>query len=710
MRIAFFLFSLFLVAFSAHSSSEKKYFALSSSGGISLGNFQAGRLFYQNITLISNGLPYIPSVFTGASAGSINAVLSLMTICRNETTSPNESLYWETWLPVGFNKLVPKDEVTYISLFSNKTFVHIAEGIKKEWMKGFGTGCVAYLGIPITLKDPEVIQLNSSLSVQRQLVTVVLKVTGRGKNKPPLIENVPNPDATVSSPRLYLDKDPLLQFNALIDVLLASAAFPGAFPPQKVRMCFYPGNGCEKDKSEVREFIDGGIFENKPIKLALQVSKRIQEKKLKPILYLHVDTTARGYPFEKQATESAKKSFLRTVLNTGTTFIETSRSQELYSFIQEYYDLKDKIISTVSQFPRASDPWAAFMGFFDKGFREFDFLLGMYEAQKEKEKMKDPLLQKTALITVRDEDVEIEGSWRRYQCLVQYLEGIPEEKRDLICSSAAMKNLLILSQVSVWRLYSSCHSEKIRKEEWVGCGVLKRWEGVPVLSNQFRENVILPAKNEDSGEYLISALGSLDYEFDKEEFDKKDSIDYQLRSKVQVLLDRVAEKQPEEERKALKHLGTSSLNFYRYLAPQNSLYLTLGPLSEVGWISRSVPGFRENSNLSFNLALELENAEALFETRENFTLSPLVGVVYPLRTISDARVQYHLGAGLGYIFSGQDISNDATCDEEITLCRGTLLRASFGISFMDLFLINLYQRFSSKALDTDLAVGFKFNY
>ena len=55
-------------------ASAKEYFALSSSGGISLGSYQAGRLYYQNYFLMMNGLAVSPSVFTGASAGSINSL------------------------------------------------------------------------------------------------------------------------------------------------------------------------------------------------------------------------------------------------------------------------------------------------------------------------------------------------------------------------------------------------------------------------------------------------------------------------------------------------------------------------------------------------------------------------------------------------------------------------------------------------------------
>src|SRR5690606_28563864 len=116
----------------------------------------------------------------GASAGSINSFLSLVDICQKETNKPYESLYWKTWIPIGFKSLLPKKDGTPTSLFSNKALLKVGKEIQAVWKKGFSKSCEGYLGIPITLRKPDVIQVGPSLAVQRQLITIVLKISGNG--------------------------------------------------------------------------------------------------------------------------------------------------------------------------------------------------------------------------------------------------------------------------------------------------------------------------------------------------------------------------------------------------------------------------------------------------------------------------------------------------------------------------------------------------
>lgn len=90
-QITLILFGLFLLSPISNSLAQtKSYFALSSSGGISLGSFQAGRLYYQNYFLKENQLKFRPSIYTGSSAGAINSLLSLIDICQNTPVSPDQ--------------------------------------------------------------------------------------------------------------------------------------------------------------------------------------------------------------------------------------------------------------------------------------------------------------------------------------------------------------------------------------------------------------------------------------------------------------------------------------------------------------------------------------------------------------------------------------------------------------------------------------------
>lgn len=692
----------------------KEYFALSSSGGISLGSYQAGRLYYQNYFLMINGLAFSPSVFTGASAGSINSLLSLIDICQNRPKNPQDSLYWKTWIPIGLKSLVPKKDGTPTALFSNKALLKIGQEIKSEWLKGFDEKCTMYLGIPITLKTPDIIQLGPSLAVQRQLISLVLKISGNGVNVPPTIENMKVRRKDLGLPRLYIDPKAENQFDSLSNVLLASTAFPGAFPPQKVRVCLSQGSTCTFEESQELEFIDGGIYENQPIKLSYLITKGLGDNEKKPSFYRHVDADGRGYPSENQGPADKGNSFLKTIMHTSLSFMHTSRNQELYSFIQEFPKIKENIVSTVSQFPRASDPWGAFFGFFDDGFREFDFLLGIYESEQETSKISHPYFKSRPSYTLNDQDISIKGSWRRYACLRQYLNGTSESQRDKICHDPSVKNLLILSQISLWRLYGTCHKQDVDKKKWVGCEALSHWQETPLLSGEFKKKMALPEYGQDTGDYFLHALETLGYEFDSKEFNKQSPIDEQLRLKLQVLLDKLASRQKGEEKRAVRSLGTVALNFYRYLSPERSVYATLGELSELGFTTRKFPFMRQFDQFSFNVALQTFRGQDVFKGNDNeATIAPLVGGIFPLTSISNGRIQYSLGAGVGNIFSIAEMRG-SSCDDSRTLCKGLFLRPIFGVSFMNLFQANLYQRInlseSGKKSDVNLSFGFNYSF
>lgn len=709
------LLLLILVLFQYRAQAEH-YFALSSSGGISLGNYQAGRLYYQNYFLLSNHSSYRPSIYTGASAGSINSLLSLIDICQNDPRPPQESLYWKTWIPIGFKSLIPKkNEGSPTALFSNHTLLKIGQSVKKEWRKGFKKGCGGYLGIPITLKNPDIIQINPSLSVQRQLITVVIKITGQGPNTPPTIENMTPERTGVNFPRLYLSQNSFDQLDPLISVLLSSAAFPGAFPPQRVRLCFHSQSKCTLENSKELDFIDGGIYENQPIKLAYLIKKKLNNKKMEPQFFRHVDADGRGYPLEEEKSSGQDESFMKTLMQTSLSFLDTSRNQELYSFIQEFPKIKEKIFSTVSSYPRASDPWGAFFGFFDVGFREFDFLLGVYESEIEVSKIKYPEFSVHPTLKIDNKESNVLGSWRRYACLRQFLNGTPELQWDNACQNEELKNLRILSQISLWRLYQACNRAGIEKQSWAGCEALLPWNGIPFISQKFQTQYKPLKQDQTTGGYMIEILSDMGYQFDKDEFHNKSPVDEQLRFKLQTLVDKLAERQKSDERRAMKQIGTVALNYYRYLPPKNAIYGVFGELSEFGWISRKIPGFKETDKFSFNLALEIFRGQDMFTSNDNqASIAPLFGGIYPLTGISDAKFQYSVGLAVGNIFSISDMRGLNTCNSSRNLCSGFLARPSFGVSVMNLFQINLYQRLNltrdGKSSDLNLALGFNHSY
>ena len=94
---------------------------MSVSGGASLGAYEAGYLYY--VTAIRGGLDRrMPlKLMAGASAGSINALLTIVTVYGMEQhRQPEESLFWRVWIPLSVQRLFRPHESTAVSLLTRE--------------------------------------------------------------------------------------------------------------------------------------------------------------------------------------------------------------------------------------------------------------------------------------------------------------------------------------------------------------------------------------------------------------------------------------------------------------------------------------------------------------------------------------------------------------------------------------------------------------
>ena len=168
------------------------------SGGISLGNYEAGmnwaiieifRLAREN--KIDANAGKLLSV-TGASAGSINALVSALRYCQAEdsgTSSIHDNLFYKTWIDVGFDGLLPANEADYdtdinlknISLqdgvLSRKPFNKVIMAIKDyiENMQ-YRPGCTVRIGMSLTRENAIKTQI-ASIDVLTQRFFVPLELT-----------------------------------------------------------------------------------------------------------------------------------------------------------------------------------------------------------------------------------------------------------------------------------------------------------------------------------------------------------------------------------------------------------------------------------------------------------------------------------------------------------------------------------------------------
>src|SRR3954471_894992 len=71
------------------------------SGGVSLGSYEAGLVYYVVEAMRLNPAAATPRIVTGASAGSVNGFMTILQSCGAEVTDPTASVLWNAWIPLG---------------------------------------------------------------------------------------------------------------------------------------------------------------------------------------------------------------------------------------------------------------------------------------------------------------------------------------------------------------------------------------------------------------------------------------------------------------------------------------------------------------------------------------------------------------------------------------------------------------------------------
>jgi predicted acylesterase/phospholipase RssA len=284
--------------------------AITIRGGSSLGAYEAGYLYYLIETMKLNRDVFDVKVVTGASAGTINALVAAMSLGdRCETLHPSSSLFYRAWtgkhqklnslLDAGYDKDVPKG-----SLSSKDALREAIQILKDRWDQGLDNGFDIVLGASTTRKKPFNLQTQDDLRYPRQEERFALRIRGVGRGKPP-VTNFKFGEDGYQQALLETGEDGTLDFGTISKLLLASSAFPLAFPPEKVSFClkkYYPtADGAADTETRnldyakcfpkqcdpnprhrkcgdfVGEFqrdvllMDGGVFDNSPLRLAYQI-------------------------------------------------------------------------------------------------------------------------------------------------------------------------------------------------------------------------------------------------------------------------------------------------------------------------------------------------------------------------------------------------------------------------------------------------------
>ncbi len=283
--------------------------------------------------------------------------------------SIEDNLFYETWVNLGIEDLAivgGTDPNNKNSLFTwrglKKKGDFIIEHLKKPIFK---KNCEVPLGVAVTKVKP-IVEKISGINVKNQNFSVPLVF--KEKNGQGIVENKTLPESTdfyLSIPGIEKDR------HKLINLLFASGAFPGAFQQIKLDYVY-------KGKNHSAYFIDGGLYDNVPLDLAIALDDKATH-------FLFMDpSNLRKELVEKEVEdeEELPVGFISTNLVPVFDSFDIMQSMKLYDAINKNFrhNSNKKLILSSRYHPLTGKFLAHFGAFLDQNFREYDYYVGVYDA------------------------------------------------------------------------------------------------------------------------------------------------------------------------------------------------------------------------------------------------------------------------------------------------------------------------------------------
>ena len=676
--------------------------ALTVSGGVSLGAYEAGYLYYSLAAMGANPDLSRVLVATGASAGSVNALLSLRASCGGASPDPRESLFFRVWVPMGLKQLYRPDSTNPLAAFSQDSLVQVGRLVEEELARGLPESCDVVLGIVASRLSPRLLQAAADrLKVPVTEEHFAVRLRGRGPGRMPLLTNYVDPDDEEEQALLPEGADGSVPFADLLDAVIASTSFPVAFPPRAVKHCVVRTKGkappfCPERSAATALFVDGGVFDNSPLRLAATFAagglRRAPDGSMHwkdaPVLqdpgappremaFAFLSADAAAFPDQTASTAtSADPSLLPLLLKELGGFVNSARSRELNLLIQDFPQTAASLIYPRRHFPAASSPMYAFFGFFDRGFRSFDFDLGMYEARRHLATFTLPssrpeLRERFAWPEELPAARAAPSSWAPLGCLRALFDGSGDP--SILCAGEGMRNVRILAQVSLDRLwdrcrpgsrwdpppasFSSCDAAQAGKPLPRVAGV----DGSPDWQRQPDESEAVQVTR------LLAAYGYHWTDLDVADGAPPERVLASLRGQLAAVVSHLADTQSTfGEKVALAGAGGFGVDLFYYVPPRRSAWLTLGRSLEIGgdW------AFDELSWLRATAGVEVLNLlNSIGSDASPLAFTPVIGLSAVPRTIGSPVLQPSFLLRGGYVLSPNDDLGGSPCQGQD---RGTV--------------------------------------
>jgi predicted acylesterase/phospholipase RssA len=713
-----------LIFLSFSTFSNEISVGVTTSGGVSLGTYEAGFHYYLAEYTKVNKKRLKPSFkginyYTGASAGAANSIMSIFESCNKDRIEIEDSILWKFWTNMSTNDLLKEKDTTPISLLSTHYVKsEIYPIFRKIWNKGFAKNCDVVLGIAVTRLEPEYLEWEDTVEVPRLAEHFIFRIKGQGLGKTPSIENYVIPEYSNYQILYPFTKDQKKNFEGLLDVAQASTAFPLAFPPVELKHCYISKNKkCTEKNSRSALFIDGGLFDNIPLNLLKVIQdkneKRLHKNKRKKVLF-YVSPYSKAFMKEIQLKKLGENYDAREhVSKIFGNFIDSARKRELREYTQERDSL---LVPSVRYFPLASSPMFAFFGFIEKDFRLYDFYLGMVDARMLlKKHTKD--LDKTTVHFPEDDKFKTD-IWTPFFCIAAYLD---DNKYKSHCTKkmeenkSQMANFISLFKVSLTKLYYKCDKKKSSLSHPVCTNIREGKLSLnDVLKNDYGKN-LKQLEGESDSQYTLRLLQLFEFEFKdlKIPKEKNNFAPYVIQKKFNTVVSKFTELQNKENQLQIDFAITNALSTLAIKQYDSNFYAEFGTGMELGFTNSLTLSKFSTGFTKLNLGVLILSTDNYFsKDNRSIGVTPIIGIQQAIPNWSSTNVFHNFGLNAGYQFSNGDQYRTEDCN--IDRFNGDESACS-GFSFQPNYMIVLFQRLRlklygnylmRKKVDNSFNVGF----
>ena len=293
----------------------------------------------------------------GRLRGGVNALISAINSCRPDNSDPQQDVGWSLWTGLGLDELFDPTAVSPNGVFGRGGFSDTVKEVRAILDEGLPTDCDVVLGVSATRLESYPVEINESLSLPRQEEKFVVRIQGQGPGLPAKFTNYVDVTSGLPEALLSLRGDgSASDFNYIRDLVFASSAFPVAFAPQLLGYCVTDPHDASTwtcaEPTQVAAFIDGGVFDNNPLRLAADVAQfglvtneqgrgawsepRVDGlPDLRPqhveMNYEYLDPDITSYPRPALLNAEDQSSTLNFALSLLGEFVTTARAKELYN-------------------------------------------------------------------------------------------------------------------------------------------------------------------------------------------------------------------------------------------------------------------------------------------------------------------------------------------------------------------------------------------